>query len=226
MIICIEGVDAAGKNTQAKRLAEKLGARLFSFPRYETVTGAAIRGHLSGEWQAVDRGGAWPDGTLERAPHDALVLQALMTANRYEAAHEIETAAKAGDVILDRYWPSGYVYGSSDGLSLDWLAAVHERLPVPDLYILLDVDVETSIARRPDRRDRYERDSDKLRKVAAAYRYLWTARAGLPAWTPTMDCGRERWRIVDGRQSLERVSWEVNAILERRRGQLTGRATP
>ena len=53
MIVCIEGVDAAGKYTQAKRL-EAQGAKLFSFPRYGTEVGELIRAHLTGKW-AVQR---------------------------------------------------------------------------------------------------------------------------------------------------------------------------
>ena len=52
--VVLEGLDAAGKATNAKRLIEKLdslgrAAVLFSFPRYETETGKAIKRLLTGE---------------------------------------------------------------------------------------------------------------------------------------------------------------------------------
>ena len=54
MLLCIEGCDSVGKNTQSKRLVEKFdsigrNAVVMSFPRYETTVGKAIRRHLQGE---------------------------------------------------------------------------------------------------------------------------------------------------------------------------------
>jgi len=68
MIVAFEGGDAVGKATQTKMLAERFGARLFSFPNYHTETGRAILGHLKDEWACsvinpVNDAPTWAAGT-------------------------------------------------------------------------------------------------------------------------------------------------------------------
>jgi L-alanine-DL-glutamate epimerase-like enolase superfamily enzyme len=62
MIIALEGIDASGKATQSKLLAEKLRGTRFAFPDYETPAGEAILGHLKKEWIAVRK--HWQDAFL------------------------------------------------------------------------------------------------------------------------------------------------------------------
>jgi len=50
LIIVLEGIDASGKATQAKKLTSVLGAHTFDFPRYQSRTGQAILGLLTGKW--------------------------------------------------------------------------------------------------------------------------------------------------------------------------------
>lgn len=55
MIFTLEGIDASGKATQAKMLTEALTkmntvTTAFDFPRYQSRTGKAILGLLTGEW--------------------------------------------------------------------------------------------------------------------------------------------------------------------------------
>lgn len=96
---------------------------------------------------------------------NAVVLQSLFAVNRYEIAGEITRALVDGrNVVCDRYWLSGVVYGACDGLDQGWLARIHEGLPQPDCWILLDVDPSESVKRRPERRDRYEKDANMGRR--------------------------------------------------------------
>lgn len=204
MLICIEGIDASGKHTQAKRLAEHIGATLISFPSYETPMGKAILGHLKRYWSAaaaatVEPAGAgyFPDAEAVRALN-ALVFQALQVANRMERSGEIKaTLASGKSVVLDRYWPSGWVYGTADGLDRDYLLRLHECLPKPDLAILLDVDPDHSVLRRPERRDRYEEDSGMMETAAELYRRLWVL----------MHNEGKGWVVQDGRGSVNEV-WQ------------------
>jgi dTMP kinase len=162
-MVCFEGGDGMGKATQSKLLADKLGAKLISFPRYETEIGKVILGSIKGEWAAWTIGREVEDrhdvDELLRSPVNALVRQALFLMDRYNTAPIIEGYLASGtDVVLDRYWPSGVVYGASDGLDENMLIRVHMRLPQPDVWILLDGPVEESTRRRPERRDQYEKD--------------------------------------------------------------------
>jgi dTMP kinase len=160
MIIAFEGIDACGKSTQIERLKDYMTNRwrgrggpvhVFSFPDYETETGKKIR-------------------ELLRAPErDPLVLQSLMTMNRYERQTEIKEAAEEGHAIFDRYWFSGLVYGLADGLSAKWLMGVHSRLIQPDHWIILDIPVTESFRRRPVREDVYEASEERLEKARGWY---------------------------------------------------------
>ena len=154
-IIAFEGIDACGKSTQIKLLREYLErdakVRVFSFPDYTTETGKAIK------------------KLLQDPERDPLMLQALMSMNRYERQTEIDSALTDGFVILDRYWLSGLVYGMADGLSESWLREVHTRLLQPHLWIVLDLPVEESFRRRPVRDDAYEADAARLEKARKWY---------------------------------------------------------
>ena len=205
-MICIEGVDGAGKATQARLLADALGGEVLDFPRYQTETGRLIRAFLRGDYRvdgySPESGSDSPDDDERRA--QAMVLQALMTANRYEHGVDLAARSRSENVtVLDRYWVSGYAYGVADGLDSDWLWRVHALLPEPALYVLLDVPHEESFRRRPERRDAYEADPGRLARARAAYLEIFrdprVARFG-------------EWRVVDGTRSVEDVHAEVLSL--------------
>lgn len=209
MIVCIEGLDGLGKSTQCALLAARLKAKLWKFPNKDTPTGKLIYEHLEGKWctwttTTVDSTGLRTAGTTGPALRDALVFQALQVANRMEVATELMRDASTGNVVMDRYWPSGYAYGKADGLDGEYLINLHRWLPQPDVFILLDGDPDTSAYRRPERRDRYEKDALHLQKVTENYRELWGRnRKAEP----------RRWRVVNARQTVEEVSADINAIV-------------
>jgi dTMP kinase len=193
-------------------------ARLYAFPTYDkepaSPVGPVIADHLKGRWW-VQTGDGADYGSLAEAAlgwkddkRDPLVFQCCMSADKYACAPAIRALSDyGGTVVLDRWWQSAYVYGGADGLDLSWLLTVHKSLPQPDVNILLDVDFETSLARRPDRRDRYETMGkaffDDLRH---RYLTLWreTAREKkLPG----------RWIVIDGRQSAEEVKRTIDEYI-------------
>ncbi len=215
MIIVIEGTDAAGKATQSQVLERRLPGRnhRIAFPTYDAdetaLCGPIIGKHLHGAWRA-DRPSipAWPDATRDDMNRlDAFVFQSLMTLNRYEVAPKIAALDAGGtNVILDRYWPSGYVYGSTDGLDRDWLLRVHRLLPKPDLFVLLDVPYDVALERRPDRRDRYERMGKSFYDcIRDTYLDLWA--------TPPRDfCrapGRGNWRLINADDGIEAIHKQI-----------------
>ncbi|MHA1572985.1 MAG: dTMP kinase [Alphaproteobacteria bacterium] len=180
MFVALEGIDACGKATQAALLAHRLEAALFSFPDYSTPMGKLIASHLQNEWGATD------------IEHDPMVFQALQIANRMEHAQEIANHLAVGDcVVADRYTASGMVYGAADGLDLAYLEHIHTYLPEPDYYLLLDIDPQLSIERRPDRRDRYELQAGLMGDVAKRYRKLWADKG---------------WTVIDGSRPVDEVT--------------------
>lgn len=236
-LIAIEGPDAVGKCTQSKLLAEKLQAKLISFPRYATEIGQAIRGSVMGEWVTYkDHGGHSMPVQDQRT--NVLVRQALFLLDRYDAAPEIESALNAGiNVVLDRYWPSGVIFGASDGLDEQMLIRAHSRLPQPDVFILLNVPLEEGFRRRPERRDLYERSVEKMEDVRRRYLDLFVKQQAdrLQVWARleehqrTGDCqgmccdkcpaiarplySMPKWVVVDGVGTIEEVHNHISGVL-------------
>lgn len=186
-IIAIEGIDACGKQTQVailKKYLEKNAnapVRDFTFPNYNTLTGHKI------------------SELLKAKERDPLVLQALMTINRYECQDEIADALREGFVILDRYWLSGYVYGRTDKLDPRWLLDMHTRLIQPDRWIILDIPPEESFRRRPVRENEYE--AELWRMEAARSMYLEVANMGLLISRPVS--------VIDATQDEELVHNDI-----------------
>lgn len=202
MFIVVEGADAVGKNTLTTSLVEtfqslEVEAVKMSFPRYATPVGELILAHLKGE--VVLNG---PNG-IPLSGND-LMFQCLMLADKVDAAAEIMAALDSGkQVICDRYWQSAYVYGSSDGLDKAWLFRTHLLMPKATANILLDLPVEESARRRPEYRDRYEKNRTKMALVAAGYRQLWAEKA---KEDPS-------WHVVDASQTPDEVLRQVLEIV-------------
>ena len=195
MIIAIEGGDACGKYTQAELLKDRLLAeakapvQFLSFPRYDTPVGAVISKILKGGLRLVDTANRVSDFS------EALVLQCLMTADKYDA---VSGSGDLGAIfVCDRWWQSAFVYGASDGLDPGWLGSVHSRLPDAYLNILLDVPVDVAMARRPVPRDKYEASESKRIDVRNRYLDLWKHRSS------------EFWPVIYGADSVASVHRQI-----------------
>ncbi len=189
--VVFEGVDASGKSTQARRVADDHDAR-FTFEPGDTALGAELRRWL------LDAS----------APMSPVTESLLMLADRsHHAATVIEPALAAGQsVVSDRYWASSIAYqGYGRGVDLALLRAATE-LAIgacqPDVTILLDVPVAIANERRlRDHRDRFESaDVTFHERVRAGYLELAAAD---PA----------NWRVVDGAGDFAAVSDAVDAVL-------------
>lgn len=201
--IAIEGIDGSGKETISKMLAEHLRAIRFSFPDYGTPTGKLIREHLQGKWWTSDLRQKSSDKS-----RDALIFQALQTLNRLEHASTIQKYWRMWiPIVADRYLVSSLAYGSSDGLDIDYLHQIQSFLPQPDFNFLLDIPVEESFRRRPNRGgDRYEEDRTKLEDVRQRYREIFAERSN-------NDTSGAKWIILDGTQSPQEILKEILDIV-------------
>lgn len=143
-LIAIEGIDGAGKGTQAARVAESAAARghrvaSFSFPLYDgNPFSRAIADYLNGEFGGAD----------EVHPELAALLYA---GDRFHARPQLVAALADCDlVVCDRYVASNAAHqgakltGDARARLLDWLDEVEYgefALPRPDLVVLLDAPV-------------------------------------------------------------------------------------
>ena len=216
-LIAIEGIDGAGKGTQAGRLLQRLQAagysvRLFSFPRYsQTLFGKAIGQYLNGRF-----------GSLAEV-HPFLV-SLLFAGDRLESKAELLDALQSCDIVLcDRYVPSNIAHQASKRTGAERAALIDQiesieygvyGLPRPDLVLLLDLPLATSqqlIAKKAARdytdkkADLQEADGDYLGQVLALYHEL-AARSA-------------EWRLVpccrDGKlQSVDAIAEAVFDVVQ------------
>lgn len=243
-IVAIEGIDASGKATQAARLADYLDAQpvssdgellrghttdavlRLSFPAYDTPTGKLIADRLKDGWIAVVQECADREAYQKRIAHtNALVLQSLMTVNRFELADAIERASgiQGRYVVLDRYWASGVAYGAADGLDPSYLESLHTRLPKAH-HVLIDIPASESFKRRPKREDRYEADRDRLHRARVAYLALFERKGVSLSKTvgnedvydvpETFRASASGWVVVNGLGSPDEVQQRIRGALE------------
>jgi len=203
VFIALEGIDGAGKTTQAKRLSERLSGL---WPDRQIVLlhepGSTALGERIRRLVKEARGTA-----IE--PVAELLLFA---AARAQLVGEVITPAlTAGAIVLcDRFTASTRAYqGFGRGIDpnvIDQVEAVATGGVGPDINILFDVDVETALGRmkRVGARDRFEsEDVAFYRQVRAGY--LSAAQQRPDRWV-VLDAGvgagavtKAMWAQVAGR---------------------------
>jgi dTMP kinase len=142
LFIVIEGIDGTGKSTQVKRLGE-----WFSSQGREVVLS---REPTAGPWGKKLRESA---ATGRLSPADE--LQYFLNDRLQHVEELIKPSLAAGKVvILDRYYFSTMAYQGSRGFDPAGIRAKNEAFaPVPDLLLIMDVDVDTALQRIGGRGD-------------------------------------------------------------------------
>jgi dTMP kinase len=197
--VTLEGGDGSGKSTQAALVEEWLTGAGRTVVRTREPGGTPL-GERIREIVLHDRGHVSP-----RA--EALLYAA-------DRAHHVETVVRPaiarGDVVLqDRYIDSSVAYqGVARGLGADRIRGVSDWAAdglVPDLTILLDLDVTVGRARvaaaRGDTFDRLEAEA------AAFHESVRRAFLDMAAAEP------ERFLVVDASRSVDGVAAEIRRAL-------------
>lgn len=179
ILVAIEGLDGAGKNTIVGKFHTAAAGRSMTitstaFPSYGSSVEADIAAEaLHGE-----------HGDLSESAYAMAMLFAL---DRRRWAQWLREALRDHDLVLcDRYVASNAAYSAArlgqgpDGAVVSWVADLEfERfgLPVPDHQLLLGVPPEIAMERAEGRaavdaaraRDAYERDADLQARVYRSY---------------------------------------------------------
>jgi len=195
-LIALEGIDAAGKTTQARLLAEQLGA-LYTFQPGATQAGGAIR-------QLVLN----PAGHGLNDRTEALLV---IADKAQHVAEVVRPALEAGtDVVTDRYTASALAYqGYGRGLDLGALRSMLSFATAglePDLNVLLDIGVAQCRERAAEPSDRIERDfaaGNFVERVRLGYRVL-------------AESDPDLWVVVDASGSVQKVAARTRAAVESR----------
>jgi dTMP kinase len=155
--IALDGVDGSGNSTHSRLLsdwvAKSLGFQvLLTREPTSELLGSLLRRYLTNP--------NVPSAT------DAL----LFAADRIEHVEKVIKPAMAEGrvVISDRYLESSIAYQSSQGLPIEWLLSLNRYAIRPSLNIILDIDPEKSLLRKPKLTDKFE-DPTFLRKVRSVF---------------------------------------------------------
>ena len=202
MFITLEGIDRSGKTTQARLLADAIGAVLLREPG-GTGAGERIRELLA-------------DPRVELDPVSELLL---FGAARAELVRrEIRPALEAGrDVVCDRFTDSTLAYqGAGRGLGTETVQELNRIATgglAPDLTVLLRLDPEPAAEREGGGKDRFEREGLELQRAVAA------------AYDEIAHREPERVAVVDAARDIDAVHADVLSAVERAR-RMTGLPEP
>ena len=195
MFITFEGADGCGKTTQLKLLADYLVAKgkevLITREPGSKGLGEKLREILLNY-----------DG--EVAPECESFL--FLADRAQHIATIVKPAIEAGKIVLcDRHTDSTVAYqGYGRGLDLDrinYLNSVAVNGVKPDLTIVFDVDIETSMKRVGDEKDRMESGGD------AFFNRVRNGYLEIAKQEP------ERVKVIDASQSIEQVFEDVLKLI-------------
>lgn len=159
VFICIEGIDASGKTTHARRLVRSLQQRgfdaIYTTEPSQDEIGQFIRKHV-----------------LQRRRRVPDVVEALLfAADRVDHVEtRIKPALQQGRIVVsDRYVFSSLAYQGATGLDLDWIEEINRWALPPDLAVYIDVPPEVVLTRIRRRKSVMER-LDIQRRVEKVYK--------------------------------------------------------
>jgi dTMP kinase len=189
-LIAFEGGEATGKTTQARILADRLGAVLTREPG-GTAVGERVREVVLDPAARVDFRTEALLMAAARAQHVTEVIEPALAAGRH--------------VVTDRYTPSSLAYqGIGRGIGVEQVAALSAFATgglEADVVLLLDLPLDVTAARLSSEPDRLEQEGAPFHaRVAAAFRQLAAADPGrwavVPADGPVDEVAARVWEAV------------------------------
>lgn len=202
--ITLEGIEGAGKSTLAAALCERIRARGFAVRSTREPGGTPLAERLRAV--VLERG----DESV--SPRAETLL--MFAARAIHLDNLVRPALARGEwVVCDRFTDATRAYqGGGRGVDPEWIEAlaapVHAGLE-PDLTLLLDLPVETGLARARSRRGQAGQEVDRFESETLAFfarvraRYLQIA-AGAP----------RRVRVIDAAAAPADVQAAALATLE------------
>lgn len=165
-LIVIEGTDSSGKETQTKKLYERLvketeKVKKISFPNYESPACEPVKMYLAGDFG---------DKALDINPYPVSTMYAI---DRY-ASYKMEWEKfykEGGIIVTDRYTTSNMVHQASKITDkkkkesyLEWLEDLEYNkigIPKPDLVIFLNMPTEMAVKLMESRKNKITGEEKK-----------------------------------------------------------------
>ena len=190
IFICLEGIDASGKSTQARWLVRNLRSRgfdaIYTTEPSKGEVGSFIRQYV-----------------LQRKRRVPAVVEALLFAvDRVDHVEsKIEPALESGKIVVsDRYVYSSLAYQGAAGLNIGWIKQINSVALPPDLAIYIDAPPEVVLKRMRRRRSVME-TLENQRRVREVYMQL---------------VREERLVLVDGNRPASEVAQNILAMVLKR----------
>jgi len=207
MFITFEGIEGSGKTSQIQSIHAQLGQRGYDViatrePGSSDI-GAQIRSILL---DSRNKG------------LDSLAELLLYMADRAQHLNEtIKPALSVGKVILcDRYYDATLAYqGYARGLDIELITKLHQLAfsdVRPDITFLLDLPVETGLARAWQQIQNGQRTGRETRFEEEALAFHSKVRSGYLALAAEEP---QRFRIIDASVPKEQVEQEIMAIIQK-----------
>jgi len=161
-LIVLEGTDSSGKTTQYKKLIERLKSEgkeiiQYHFPKHRNLFGEVVDDYLMGKF-----------GSKEDLAAEFIAM--LYMTDFYNSKKEMETALEQGkNIVLSRFFSSTLTYQvalAEESKREDvwsWIKKVCERLPQPDLTMVLVVepDIAKKLLENDDNAEEYKKGEKK-----------------------------------------------------------------
>lgn len=195
MYIVLEGIDGAGKSSQAKLLNEWLSKKGFKTKIIVEPTksdiGKLIRKELLN-----------PESTNDT---NQQMLTLLFAADRLTLKKEILDSESEGSILIsDRSFYSSICYQNNSSVDSAWIYDVNTYTPRPDLTVLLDLPQEEAI-KRCDKEEVFE-NIEFLRKTRNNYLNLLKTEKNM--------------EIIDASNSIDEVQQEIRKKVEKKLDEL------
>lgn len=202
LFIVLEGIDKAGKTTQAERLKQYFinqgDSAIISSEPTEGVIGQLIRKAMQNQVFMMK----------DKAIFDQQMAYLFAADRHYHLYNEVDGVYKLTQqdyfhVIATRYYFSSLAYNSNNQGEFNFVYGLNQRFPNPDVVIYLDIPVDIALSRLENvvYKEVYE-TKEKLQQVKKNYDNIFQSYDG-------------KIVKIDGKNSVEQIQKEIISYLEK-----------
>ncbi len=202
LFIVLEGIDKAGKTTQAELLKDYLinqgDSAIISSEPTEGVIGKLIRKAMQNQVFVMK----------DKAKFDEQMAYLFAADRHYHLYNEVDGIYKLihqdnSHVIATRYYFSSLAYNTNNQEEFDFVYGLNKRFPNPDLVIYLDISLDIALSRLENAlyKEVYE-TQEKLQQVKDNYQQIFQSYKG-------------KILKIDAKNSIEEIHQRITAYLEK-----------